>query len=191
MERQLAFALPLLLAAVVMPADVSASDGRVYICSGYGCAYKTRLDVVGEMRSRLAAIMAQGKGSSEAERGAIARAVRYFEERSTGVIGVADMPKAAMDKGGILGQMDCIDESTNTHTLLKLIASLGLMRHHRVERTTSRGFFLDMRYPHATAVISDRNGERWAVDSWYEPAGSLPDIIPLDEWRRRGVRGER
>lgn len=191
MEKQLAFALSLFWAAMALPAGVSASDGRLYICSGYGCTYRTRVDVSAEMQRNLASIMAGGRASAEAERQAIARAVKYFEAQATRVIGVADKPKAAMGRGGILGQMDCIDESTNTHALLKLISSMGMMRHHRVERNASRGFFVDMRYPHATAVIRSMDGRSWAVDSWYEPAGSLPDIMPLEEWRKRGVRGER
>ena len=41
----------------------------------------------------------------------------------------------------------------------------GYLRHHRVEAPSARGFFIDGRYPHATAVLTDTDsGERWAVD---------------------------
>ncbi|ERM03590.1 hypothetical protein Q644_00845 [Brucella intermedia 229E] len=65
------------------------------------------------------------------------------------------------------------------------------MKHHSVARRASRGAFFDGRYPHWTAVIEDRQGQRWAVDSWYEAGGGPPDIMPLQQWKRRGYMGER
>ena len=57
---------------------------------------------------------------------------------------------------------------------------------------SSRGLFVDGRYPHATAVIKDKEtGEIFAVDSWFEPGGGPPDIMLLSEWKKRGVMGER
>ena len=50
---------------------------------------------------------------------------------------------------------------------------------------------VDGRYPHSTAVLSEKGGTRWAVDSWYEPMGGKPDVMPLDQWKSRGVMGER
>ena len=82
--------------------------------------------------------------------------------------------------------MDCIDESTNTRTLLVYLADRKLLRHHTVGMNASRGFLVDGRYPHSTAVIRDASGVRWAVDSWYAPMGGSPDILPLGQWMPRG-----
>ena len=60
------------------------------------------------------------------------------------------------------------------------------MKHHKVERNVSRGYFLDRRYPHFTAVVSDPAGVRWVVDSWYKPMGGAPDIMLLEQWKLRG-----
>ena len=60
--------------------------------------------------------------------------------------------------------MDCVDEATNTHALLVYLAKRGMLKHHKVERNASRGHFIDGRYPHWTAVISDPKGVTWAVD---------------------------
>ena len=87
--------------------------------------------------------------------------------------------------------MDCIDESTNTDNFLHYLQSRGWLKHHTVARRTSRGAFIDGRYPHWTAVIEDRQGQRWAVDSWYEEGGGPPDIMPLRQWKQRGYMGER
>lgn len=168
-----------------------ADAGRIYACSGFNCTYKTRIAVGPQAAERFAAIMAPGRAGPQAERRAIAAAVRHFEEMTVATVGVRDAPKSVLGQSGQKGQMDCIDESTNTRSLLRYLAARGLLRHHEVEANVSRGFFVDGRYPHATAVIRDPSGRRWAVDSWYEPAGGSPDIMPLDEWQARGVMGAR
>ena len=96
-----------------------------------------------------------------------------------------DLPRAAV-AGQQKGQMDCIDESTNTDTLLRYLAERGLLKYHKVERKASRGNFIDGRYPHFTAVVSDPAGVKWVVDSWYAPTGGAPDIFPYSQWKVRG-----
>ena len=172
--------------AMTIP-DVS----RLYVCHGYDCSYKTRLDLGTEDSARFAEIMAPGAGSPEAERAAISKAVQYYEDRGAQVIGVRDLPKSVFGDARVKGQMDCIDESTNTRSLLRYLNERGMLVHHAVESNVSRGFFADGRYPHSTAVLRDKSGKRWAVDSWYEPMGGPPDIMPLSAWMKRGVMGER
>jgi hypothetical protein len=162
-----------------------AMPKRVDICHGYGCAYRAGLHLTAADGERFRQIMDEGAESPAAERQAISSAVQYFEERSFSATGVRDQPKADV-AGAEKGQMDCIDESSNTDTLLRYLAERGLLRHHGVERKDSRGFLLDGRYPHWTAVISDPAGVKWAVDSWYAPMGGAPDIIPMSEWKPRG-----
>ena len=158
---------------------------RVDICHGYSCTYRAKLDLGPKDGQKFKTILSQGAASPAAERAAIKKAVSYYEERSYQVTGVRDLPGAAVG-GQQKGQMDCIDESSNTDTLLRYLAERGLLKYHKVERKTSRGFFVDGRYPHWTAVISDPQGVKWAVDSWYAPMGGAPDVIPMSEWTPRG-----
>ena len=67
-----------------------------------------------------------------------------------------DKPKADFGASHIKGQMDCVDESTNTHGFLLYLANRGLLKFHKVGRKVSRGFFLDGRYPHWTAIVIDQ-----------------------------------
>ncbi len=173
--------------AVVKETTVS----KLSVCHGFDCRNRTALGLTGADNARFASIMAGGRSSPQAERKAIASAVAYFETRAGQAIGVRDTAKSTLAQSGRTGQMDCIDESTNTRTVMLYLQSRGLIRHHRVESNVSRGFFADGRYPHSTAVLSEKGGRRWAVDSWYEPMGGRPDIMPLDEWRSRGIMGER
>ena len=88
-------------------------------------------------------------------------------------------------------QLDCIDESKNTTTLLKLIEKRGWLSHHRVGRPKHRGFLLDLRYPHNTATVIEKDsGEAWAIDSWIPANAAFPDIMPLKIWVTKGVRGQ-
>jgi hypothetical protein len=121
------------------------------------------------------------------ERRAIALSIAVFEEivgRHTGTF---------RDKGGNLrgfgqpGQLDCIDESTNTTTYLRLLEHAGLLRWHRVlEPSTRFGLFVGM--PHTTAVIEDTGtGDRYAVDSWFRDNGQPPYIAKLVIWKAGSV----
>lgn len=167
------------------------NSARLMVCHGFDCRNQTKLDLTHADSLRFASIMAKGAASAASERSAIATAVSYFEDRAGQAIGVRDTAKSTIAQSGRMGQMDCIDESTNTRTLLLHLEGRGLLKHHKVERNVSRGFFADGRYPHSTAVARDKAGKKWAVDSWYEPMGGPPDIMPLSEWQTRGVMGER
>lgn len=194
-----ALALSLSLAALSGCTSSSSNYGAVVkettvsklsVCHGFDCRNRTALNLTSADNSRFASIMTRS-GSPQAERQAISSAIAYFETRAGQAIGVRDQPKSDITQSGRTGQMDCIDESTNTRTLMLYLQGRGLIRHHRVESNVSRGFFADGRYPHSTAVLSEKGGRKWAIDSWYEPMGGKPDVMPLEEWTRRGVMGER
>ncbi|MEN8175991.1 MAG: hypothetical protein ABFS23_09525 [Pseudomonadota bacterium] len=118
------------------------------------------------------------------ERQRIGSAIAYLE------VAVGRQVDTLGDRGGNLkgflasgNQMDCIDESTNSTTYLKMMAGDGLLRFHKVEKTSTRGFMI-MGWPHTTAVVRDTTtGEKWAVDSWFLDNGVPPAIVPLSQWR--------
>lgn len=193
-----------LLAALVVLLPAGCASGRVAdfaystpvptklrACYAYGCRRSAYFPVTQTIADRFAAIMEEGKASPEAERTAVAKAVQYYEDLSVQAIGARDLPKSPVIASGEKGQMDCIDESTNTRTVLQYLESRNLLTYHKVRPNTSRGILIDGRYPHWTAVLRDTSGTDWAVDSWYEPAGGPPDIMHLAEWRTHGVMGER
>jgi hypothetical protein len=121
--------------------------------------------------------------SGEEERAAIAEAIAIMEAI------VGEHTGTGQDRGGNIEgfgrprQMDCIDESTNTHTYLYMLASAGYLRHHRlIDRVTRFGLFVGM--PHTTAVIQDLGtGTRYAIDSWFYDNGQPPPVIELSEWK--------
>lgn len=183
-------AVTVVSACVSAPQDGGAAETTIAVCHGFGCNFKTSVHVRAAEAKRMAGYFGRLSGA-QAERAAISRAVRRFEEVASAAIGKRDGPKSSSRENGLFGQMDCIDESQNTRALLLYLQGRGLLKHHKVEGNVTRGMLIDSRYFHSTAVVREAGGQSWAVDSWYEPAGGAPDIMPLADWRRRGVMGVR
>jgi hypothetical protein len=160
------------------------SGDRVFVCHAFGCAVRTPVAITPADRTRLSRILKAGAASPAAERKAIAEAVAWLERRVAGPVGSGgDVGGLDMWNAGVHGQMDCIDEATNTTSYLLLLQSWRLLRHHTVASPVARGFFLDGRYPHATAVVvDDTTGKPWAIDSWLQANGVKPDVMTLQRW---------
>ena len=80
------------------------------------------------------------------------------------------------------GQLDCIDETSNTTTVLELLDRAGLLVWHEVRGPMSRFFVYDG-WPHTTAVIVETaTGEAYAVDSWFHDNGQPAEVVPLEQW---------
>lgn len=183
-----------LLFAILLPvmagADIYAARGleamptpaRYSVCFDHSCTTVVT-DSLSESEWLQASAPLRGPVTSAAdERRAIAAAIARFEEivgRHTDTSG---------DKGrniggfGQPGQLDCIDESTNTTSYLRMLQQRELIRYHKVMDTATRfGLFVGM--PHTTAVIHERDsGTRYAVDSWFFDNGQPPYIVSLDDW---------
>ena len=117
------------------------------------------------------------------ERNKIKLAIALLET-FTGQQTFTHLDKAKNDIGnGIKGQLDCIDEATNTTIYLRLIAETGLLKWHQQASRITRGV-LSGNAPHTTAtLVETKTQQRFAVDSWFEANGQPPYIVPLDEWK--------
>ncbi|MBU6235894.1 MAG: hypothetical protein KGQ41_08615, partial [Alphaproteobacteria bacterium] len=87
-------------------------------------------------------------------------------------------------QGGMF-QQDCVDESTNTTTYLRLLEMKGWLKFHTVSAPNSRLFLTSGNLgPHSTAVIEDKKTKaKFAVDSWYHDNGEPAEIVDLQEWK--------
>ncbi len=154
------------------------------VCYGYTCAEVVELRLERDQWERIRVLFLSPPDSAEEERARIARAVGMME------IMIGGLANTANDKGGNLdglfaggNQLDCIDESTNSTTYLRMLATDGLLRRHSVQDRATRGFFL-FGWPHTTAVIRDLGTQNdYAVDSWFYDNGIPPAILPLTIWR--------
>lgn len=84
---------------------------------------------------------------------------------------------------GFHGQLDCIDEATNSTVYLRILQQAGLLTFHRQSSRTSRTSRGGLFSPHNTATIIQNNSNtRYAVDSWFGANGEPPAIILLPQW---------
>jgi hypothetical protein len=159
------------------------NSGSLVFCHGYNCNFRTQIGLSGADHGRLAALMAPGRASADAERRAIAQTEAWFEKRvapQTGTAHAKARASVGWGLGGDPSQFDCVDTTANTTSLLVLLDRLGLLRHHQVSTPISR---LLAGGPHFTAVIQDKkSGQRWTVDPWTHDSGQLPDVFPVERW---------
>jgi hypothetical protein len=165
---------------------VPPTANRIVACHGYGCSRRAVVDMEPAWVERLSAIMRSGKASPAAERQALGEAVRTFASLVAARIGGRpDVPRSPPGLAGEQGQMDCLDVTANTTSLLLLLEAHHFLVHHSVRGPQSRGLFLDGRYPHFTAVVTETDtGTNWAIDPWTRAVGQRPDILPLAQWQR-------
>jgi hypothetical protein len=194
MRRILAFLLVALAGAAHANDWYSRGHGqpptkeKVFVCHGYTCRIVTPVRFSPDDVAKIAGSLAEGAADAEGERQALSDAVQTFETMVGGRIGTAhDLPGMQFGQGSD-DQMDCIDEATNTTSLLLFLDQHGYLKHHKVGAPSARGFFIDGRYPHATAVLTDTGtGKKWAIDSWPRANALPPVIMPLAEWKRSRV----
>jgi hypothetical protein len=180
-----------LLTLILAWAGVVAADEVVPICYGYGCIAQAQIRF--------------GEGQLREVGRQLAVAVDAAEERKLLAVAVGELYGWAgqqsdirNDRGGNYadghspGKMDCIDHSTSTTRLLKLLEARGNLRWHRVLAPEVRNWALV--FPaHWSAVIEEKkmdgekkDGEasRFVVDSWFVDNGQPAVILPLAEWKQ-------
>jgi hypothetical protein len=160
------------------------TPASVIVCHGFGCDRRTEIALGKGDHAKLASLMAPGKASAAAERNAAAAAAAWFDRRVGPQAGTTGrVARASLLSVSGPGQMDCIDTSRNVTALLLVLDQLRLLRFHQVEAPVARGFFLDGRGPHATAVLREtKSGQKWAFDAWTRKYGEKPDVMPLEKW---------
>ena len=114
--------------------------------------------------------------SAEAERRQIKRAVALFETVVGHKAGTSEDLGQNTLQGSRAGQLDCIDEATNTSVYLRMLDTAGLLKWHRSAPRTSRGLF-NGQAPHNTATLIEiETDTRYAVDAWFFANGQPPAI---------------
>lgn len=157
-------------------------------CFGHGCRESTQVSLDSGQWREIRDLMSAPAPDAEAERRLLSQAVAIYERH-------ASVQAGTQNDGGIdgwfvnghrPGQLDCVDESVNTTTLLLMLEGEGLLRWHDVAGPAARGYLID-RWPHQTAVIVERaGGGTYALDSWFyenaKPAAVVPLTVWLDGW---------
>lgn len=159
------------------------AEERIDICYGYSCL--THAEIVysdgqlGEVRRLLFSAR-----SAEEERARLAEAVGRLYAWG------GEQSSIRNDRGGnyadnyVEGRMDCIDHSTSTSRLLRMLAALDYLRWHKVLEPEPR-YFAGVFAAHWSAVIEEQESSlRFVVDSWFVNNGEPAVILPLEEWKK-------
>ncbi len=179
-------AVLLTLSAFAPSTALSGEITRFAICKNFGCKDTQEVEFRSSQWRQIEALFSASPASPVQERLVIARAIAEIERL------VGSMTDTGQEKGGNIegiglpGQMDCIDESTNTTTYLRAIARRGLLRWHTVgERAYRRPFVFDQ---HWSATIKTMGGaQSWTVDSWFLDNGKQPFIQALGDWKKKAA----
>lgn len=160
---------------------------RVPLRYGKGAVEPTAFVVSEAAWGRIAAMFEEEAAlDAAAERERIAMAIGEFE-RIAGQQGPTwadragnNWPRLTGVEG--VGQMDCVDESTNTTNYLVLLEQEGLLRRHEVMTPVRRYRYIIA--AHRTAVVREvETGELFAVDSWFKDNGRPAVVQELGVWR--------
>ena len=168
---------------VLMVAGSALADQSVRICHAYGCLAEAEV-IFSERALHEINQMLSVTVDAENERKILAQVIGQMY-----AIG-GEQSDIHNDKGGnyadanIPGRMDCIDHSTSTTRLLRLLEARGDLRWHRVREPEMRSSVL-VNGIHWSAVIEEKTGDgaaRFVVDSWFVDNGQPAVILPLAEW---------
>lgn len=154
------------------------------VCHDLSCHSVTTLRLHDKEWSQVTQLFSPKAEHAESEREQIQQAIALLEQLVGQKTGTAhDLPKNRLI-GSRRGQLDCIDEATNTTVYLRMLESQGILEWHRTAPRTSRGLLIG-RAPHNTATIIDtETSVRYAVDAWYFENGEPPAIVTLDSWKQ-------
>lgn len=160
--------------------DESNKQNNISVCYNYGCKHEAQVELAGSEWAEIVELFTRQTQSSLEERKKISKAIALMEKLTGRYLGTSN-DKAKNSGTGEAGQMDCIDESRNTTSYLKLFEKKGWIKWHQIQnRALRRPYIFN---DHWTAVIKDnKSNQLYAVDSWFRGNGKEPVILTLEEW---------
>jgi len=170
-----------LTARINRPFIGSPTPNNYSICHRHTCSKLAFIHLSKAQWSKVEALFSPPADNAQQERKQIKLAIALLETMTGQQAGTyRDRAENDITKG-LNGQLDCIDEATNTTVYLRMLAESDLLIFHQQASRTSRGGLIS---PHNTATIIEiESNTRYAVDSWFDNNGSPPAIIPLALWK--------
>ena len=179
--------LSLLLLLGLAPA---ATAEVVKVCYNYGCIAEAEVRYSDQQLLQLRELLGVARSAAE-EREKLSLAIGWL-------LGWAgEQTPIAADRGGnyaddgVFGRMDCIDHSTTTTRLLRLLDDRGWLHFHRVVEPVRRVRYLfELHYsaqieetgPLAAAPDGAAEAARHVVDSWFRDNGRPAGVMALPDW---------
>jgi len=152
------------------------------VCHGHTCSEFSFIHLSNMQWQAIESLFLPAANNAQQEREQIKLAIALLE-RLTGEQSDTHKDQAKnFTDNGLNGQLDCIDEATNSTVYLRMLFDAGLLHFHQQASRTSRG---GLWAPHNTATIIETESDlRYAVDSWFDDNGKVPAIVPLSQWKK-------
>ena len=154
---------------------------EIVVCHGFGCNIQSTISLSKSEWRSVTGWFKESTPDAKAERNQIRHAIGWMEVL-VGRHGPGRKDRA-LDLQHItskIGQMDCIDESINTTTYLKMFEKQSLLRWHRVVERIQRRALFDAHW--ASQVEEIFTGNRYVIDSWFQDNGMLPNVQEAKDW---------
>ena len=151
------------------------------ICHGFGCNIESMISLSTAEWHSVTGWLKTNASDPNTERDHIRQAIGWMEVL-VGRHGPGREDRALDLKhvANRTGQMDCIDESINTTTYLKLFEKQGLLRWHRVVERIQRRALFDAHW--ASQIEEIHTSDRYVIDSWFQDNGLLPNVQRTEDW---------
>jgi hypothetical protein len=162
----------------------------VTVCYNYGCLSQSKVVYTDAQLRQVGGLLADAHSAAH-ERARLGVAIGWM-------LGWAgEQSPISADRGGnfddeaVYGRMDCIDHSTTTTRLLRVLEQHGLLHFHRVMDSVKRTRLL--LFDHFSAQIEEKapaedgsGAARYVVDSWFVDNGQPAVVMSLDKWLAGG-----
>lgn len=169
--------------ALLVCAAPARADDVVTVCFNYGCQSQAAVRYSDTQLDAVRRELAQA-GSPAEERAALARVVGHLYRWADAQSPIGADHAGNFNDGAAYGRMDCIDHSTTTTRLLKMLEAHGWLKYHRVLQPARRTRWLISQ--HFSAVVEEQggvgSGARFVVDTWFVEHGQPAVVMPLQQW---------
>lgn len=122
------------------------------VCFSHGCNQVASVSLTRMEWQQVIDPLSRHTMAPDEERNAIAESIARLERVAGQHTGTHNDKGGNFAGFGQAGQMDCIDESTNSTTYLLMIEQANLLRWHKVSGMRTR-FGFQAGFPHSTAII--------------------------------------
>jgi hypothetical protein len=152
------------------------------VCHGNSCRLRTEVSLSTEEWTRVGALFDPAPDDAPAERRRIARAIGLLETFTGRRANTLEDAPGMGVHWNPDGQLDCIDEATNSTTYLRMMAADRLIRFHDIGLPANR-FVITAWGPSNTATIKETaTGKTYAVESYFRYNGDPAYVLPLNLW---------
>jgi hypothetical protein len=184
-------ALPLALTACIPPAQVyldrygsaQPAPADFTVCHGYGCHYVTAVSLTPAELESVHQAFAVPAPDAAAERQEIGAAIVEMQRLVGLRNGTFRHQTRATFNLGDPTQLDCIDETVDTVTFLRIFEREGWLHWYDIGPTATRGTLLTRDFENAATIVERGTGATFAVDAQLADAGEPPAIVTMSLWR--------